>query len=103
MAVQEKHAQFEGNEGSTFAASKDDESVDLKLVEVVEHDQEQMRGFTLLFEGPADNPLSQGLIRVAHDAAGEHDLFVTPVQADPHATDVIHYEAVFNELKDKEE
>lgn len=103
MAVQEKHAQFKGKEGSTFVASRDDDSVELKLVEVAEHDQEHIKGFTLLFEGPEDQPLSQGVIRVAHDDAGEHDIFVTPVQADPHATEVIHYEAVFSEVKDKKE
>jgi hypothetical protein len=40
---------------------------------------------------------------VSHDDVGEHDVFLVPVKADLHATEVVHYEAVFQRLKDKDD
>jgi len=49
--------------------------------------------FSLLFAGPADRPLGQGMYRFAHEHLGWFDLFIVPVSAEPGAR---QYEAVFN-------
>ena len=50
--------------------------------------------FSLLFQGPADQPLSQRTYRFAHERLGSFDLFIVPVSAD---RDARQYEAVFNQ------
>ena len=69
----------------------------LTLVEVAEPD-EQPRGFemfSLLFRGPADEFLGQGMQLLGHDALGEFHLFLVPVGQD--GIDIV-YEAAFNRL-----
>lgn len=103
MADQLTKTHFENKEGSVFKAKAGSASLDLKLVECRSHDQEHTEGFTLLFEGPEDQEMPQGTFALHHDEVGEHEVFLTPVQADPHSTEVIHYEAVFNRVKEKGE
>ena len=52
-----------------------------------------LEGFSLLFNGPADQPLGQGTYRFAHERLGSFALFIVPVGADRQAR---QYEAVFN-------
>jgi hypothetical protein len=49
--------------------------------------------FSLIFRGPASNPLPQATYRLHHDALGDFDLFMVPVRQDQHGR---YYEAVFN-------
>ena len=49
--------------------------------------------FSLLFRGPSDHALSQGIYRFNHRSIGGMDLFIVPVAG---TTDGIFYEAVFN-------
>ena len=49
--------------------------------------------FSLLFEGPAAHPLSQGTYRFSHEKMGRFDLFIVPVSTERGAR---QYEAVFN-------
>ena len=51
--------------------------------------------FSLLFRGPQDVPLQQGMFRFEHDQMGAFDLFLVPVRTDEHG---FYYEAVFNRL-----
>jgi ribosomal protein S18 acetylase RimI-like enzyme len=66
----------------------------LELFEVSEQgstpDREQC---SLLFRGPHDRVLGQGLCRMEHDALGAFVLFVVPIGPDPAGT---CYQAVFN-------
>lgn len=101
MADQLEHAHFEGKEGESFTAKAEEDSLNVKLVGVSEREDEHTKGFSLLFEGPAETQLRQGLYTVAHDDVGEHEIFLVPVMADPMNPDVVHYEAVFNRLKDE--
>lgn len=100
MADQLEHKHFEGKEGEGFVAKSDDASLDVKLVEVTQREDDHTHGFSLLFEGPAETQLQQGLYTVQHDDVGAHDIFLVPVAAAPNQADVVHYEAVFNRLKD---
>jgi hypothetical protein len=50
-------------------------------------------GFSLLFRGPADRPLAQGIHSIQHPALGMLDIFLVPVGPDAHG---LQYEAIFN-------
>ena len=54
---------------------------------------QEFEGFSLLFHGAADQPLSQRTYRFAHERLGSFDLFIVPVSAD---RDARQYEAVFH-------
>lgn len=45
--------------------------------------------FSLVFEGPADRTIGQGIHRLTHDVIGEVELFLVPIGPG-------RYEAVFN-------
>jgi hypothetical protein len=66
----------------------------LELFEVSEDgstaDREQ---FSLLFRGPHDRVLGQGMCRMEHDALGALVLFIVPIGPDPAG---MCYQAVFN-------
>ncbi|MEM1055573.1 MAG: hypothetical protein AAGI52_08595 [Bacteroidota bacterium] len=49
--------------------------------------------FALLFAGPAEPALVQQIVPLAHDEAGEHDLFLVPLGPDGDGRQ--RYEAVF--------
>lgn len=81
------------------------QTIEVSLVEVSEWEsgsgrraraaarQEQ---FSLLFRGPHDRMLRQGMYRTQHDQLGTFDLFIVPVSQDK---DGVYYEAVFNRLR----
>lgn len=52
----------------------------------------QRKSFSVVFKGPKDRPLEQGLVRLEHDEVGSHDLFLVPVSEDEEGR---YYEAVF--------
>jgi hypothetical protein len=56
-------------------------------------DQER---FSVVFRGPRDKPLEQGMYQMQHDQLGGFDLFLVPVGRDH---DGVYYEAVFNRLR----
>ena len=49
--------------------------------------------FSIVFCGPSDPLLSQGMHRFRHNAIGTFDLFTVPIRRDQHG---LYYEAVFN-------
>jgi hypothetical protein len=49
--------------------------------------------FSLVFLGPLDAPIYQGVYRVDHEKLGPLDLFLVPISKDK---DGVRYEAVFN-------
>ncbi|MEO8435574.1 MAG: hypothetical protein ABI596_11820 [Pyrinomonadaceae bacterium] len=51
--------------------------------------------FSLLFRGPNDKMLSQGMHAFEHDQMGPFELFIVPIER---ADDGIYYQAVFNRL-----
>ncbi len=55
--------------------------------------RDMRQGFTLLFRGPTQPVLPQGIQSLRHPAFGEAGIFLVPVGADEHGT---LYEAVFN-------
>jgi len=71
--------------------------VDLQLVEVSELKRSaRQEEFAIIFRGP-DNPfLGQGMQRFAHDHLGQFDLFIVPIRQDARG---YYYEAVFNRFR----
>ena len=49
--------------------------------------------FSIVFRGPSDRLLAQGIHRFHHDAIGAFDLFTVLIRRDQHG---LYYEAVFN-------
>jgi hypothetical protein len=68
--------------------------VDLELIEL--NEGRSMPGhatFSVVFRGPLDAFLGQGMVSMSHDAIGEFELFIVPIAQ---TSDGYLYEAVFN-------
>ena len=74
----------------------DAESLELELVEATDcGSNARQERFSILFRGPADTYIAQGMYRIEHDKMGSFDLMIVPVRADKEG---ISYEAIFNRL-----
>jgi hypothetical protein len=80
---------------SIFHQRADDEKVvDLELVKVeMKNTAPGQEEFSLIFRGPLDLPIRQGLFRLEHEKLGTEELFLVPVSKDQEG---IYFEAVFN-------
>jgi hypothetical protein len=86
---------FRSYEGALFAVA-DSGGVALRLAAVKPAGMPgyaRPEAFSLIFDGPAQPNLGQGMLRLNNEAAGEFDIFLVPVGANAGA---IQYEAVFN-------
>jgi hypothetical protein len=86
---------FAEHVNSEFQILKEDTPLlSLKLVEVsgpgVEHGQER---FSLVFRGPLESPLGQGIQSAQHEQLGAFELFLVPVGRE---LEGMLYEAAFN-------
>ena len=71
-------------------------SVTLQLVGVSDlRVTARQRMFSLVFRGPLDQPLQQGLHPLTHASMGTESLFLVPIAREE---DGFRYEAVFNNL-----
>ncbi len=77
-------------------AASDSAAFDLTLTEVVEqlHTASQ-ETFSVMFRGPLDHFMPQGIRRLSQEKLGELALFLVPVGRDERGYE---YEAVFNHL-----
>jgi uncharacterized protein DUF6916 len=55
--------------------------------------------FSIIFRGPSDTFLPQGIYPVDHDEIGTLELFIVPIRKD---NDGLYYEACFNRLRSEE-
>ena len=68
--------------------------VDFELVKVeMKTSSPRQEEFSLIFRGPLDLPIQQGLFRLEHEKLGTEEIFLVPVSKD---TEGIYFEAVFN-------
>ena len=73
----------------------------LELFEVTEGDSTSAQEhFSLVFRGPHDRVLSQGMCRMEHAELGAVVLFIVPIGPDSQG---MRYQAVFNRLRKPEE
>jgi hypothetical protein len=74
--------------------TNEDANVELELIQVSELTvRPRQEEFSLVFCGPSDTFLGQGVHSFRHDQMGQFDLFIVPIQQDELG---FHYEAVFN-------
>lgn len=96
VALEELHVdQFRDCLNSDFQVV-DDPPVDLALRLAEVHDRSkspQQEVFALLFHGPAQYFMPQGMYQLKHSGLGEIELFLVPVDQDSQG---FQYEAVFN-------
>ena len=77
------------------------EAIEAELTEVSEHLLSPRQGrFSIVFRGPNEIVLGQGVHRIEHDQMGVFDLFIVPISRDEQGT---YYEAVFNRLLSKDD
>ena len=91
------HAVFIENLNTTFALEHPHwGTVIVELVHVSElRETPRQRMFSLVFRGPVEQPLEQGLYPISHEKMGAESLFLVPIGRE---ADGFHYEAVFNNL-----
>ncbi len=71
----------------------------LELIEVSEvRASGDYESFSIVFRGPPDTFLPQGMYRLHHAEIGTFDLFVVPIRQDQHG---FYYEAVFNRPREE--
>lgn len=89
---------FAGLSQTTFAVQAEDgRRADLVLEEVSELKQVQnSEHYSLLFRGPHEVPLAQGLHQFSRDGAEQMEIFIVPVGCDANG---YLYESVFNYLR----
>jgi L-ascorbate metabolism protein UlaG (beta-lactamase superfamily) len=72
------------------------DALELKLMEVVETMRTPTREqFSVLFSGPLEYHLPQGIYHMEHEKMGEMDIFLVPIGKGPEG---YNYEAVFNRV-----
>jgi hypothetical protein len=70
------------------------ETVELELVEANDVGSTPRQAqFSIVFRGPHNPLLAQGIHKIEHDALGTFDLFMVPIKRDQAG---IYYEAIFN-------
>jgi hypothetical protein len=86
---------FDPHVGTVFAVTSP-APVALTLVEVADiGDGNRGLNFRLLFRGPRETPLGQGIVELDHPLIGAVALFIVPVGVDAAG---MQYEVVFNRL-----
>ena len=94
------HEEFSRHANTKFQVQLDQHPpVDLDLIEVSELKvYPQQEEFTILFRGPLEAFLDQGVRFLKHDLMGEFELFIVPVKQDAEG---FYYEAVFNRIREQ--
>lgn len=72
------------------------DKVEVELVEMTSKTTEYTDYFSLIFRGPKNVVVGQGIHKFIHPQMGEIELFMTPVMYPKQ--DGIYYQAVFNRL-----
>ena len=71
-------------------------ALSLKLTEITEGFMTpRQEAFSVIFHGPADQFIQQGIHKLRHTMLGELEIFLVPIAKDG---DGFQYEAVFNHL-----
>jgi hypothetical protein len=90
---------FNQHANTKFQVQVDENTpVELELTEVSELKiYPQQEEFSLLFRGPLDTFLNQGVHPFSHDQMGQFELFIVPVRQDAQG---FYYQAVFNRIRE---
>jgi hypothetical protein len=101
MATQLEHHEFAAALNTRFKFITDGEKAEeFELVEISELlESARQSRFSIMFRGPGDLVMRQGLRRFESERLGQLDLFIVPISKDEKG---VYYEAVFNRLKPTE-
>ena len=93
------HEAFTQQAHTKFKVQVDENTgVELELAEVSELKlYPRQEEFTIVFRGPSNAFLDQGVRLFTHDQIGEFELFIVPIRQDEQG---FYYEAVFNRIRD---
>jgi len=93
-----QHEDFVPQLNTKFSVKLDEtNAVDLFLTEVGElKTSARQEQFSVIFRGPGDVFLGQGIRPFEHDEMGDFSLFLVPISQDDNS---FYYESVFNRLK----
>jgi len=99
MVADLTHEEFTRNANTKFQVQVDENTtVELDLTEVSELKlYPRQEEFTLLFRGPLNAFLDQGVRNFRHEQMGEFELFIVPIKQD---ADGFYYEAIFNRIRE---
>ncbi|HSE25431.1 MAG TPA: hypothetical protein VLB68_27460 [Pyrinomonadaceae bacterium] len=94
------HEAFKQSVNTKFQIPIAEEScVELELTEVSELKlYPQQEEFSIVFRGPLESFLDQGIQTFDHEKLGQFELFLVPIRQDEHG---FYYEAVFNRLREQ--
>ena len=98
MAASLQHEHFASRLNTNFRVQVDDaNTVDLVLAEVSElKTSSRQEQFSIVFRGPFEVFLGQGMRQFQHDEMGDFPLFLVPIKQDDNG---FYYESVFNRLR----
>ena len=98
MADLPQHEDFVPQLNTKFSVKLDEtNAVDLILTEVGElKTSARQEQFSVVFRGPRDVFLGQGIRPFEHDGMGDFSLFLVPISQDDNG---FYYESVFNRLR----
>src|SRR5690349_1262369 len=101
MSARLDYDEFAESLNTKFEIRVDDfATVEAELTEISERRMSpRQERFAIVFRGPNDVFLNQGMRHIRHDKMGEFDLFIVPISQDNKGT---YYEAVFNRLVEKD-
>jgi hypothetical protein len=99
MDVSLTHEAFAQNIKTNFHVSADDTGrVDLELAEVSELKQvKTQEEFAVVFRGPLEHFMGQGMRSFDHEKLGQFELFIVPIRQDEKG---YYYEAIFNRFRE---
>lgn len=100
MTASLTHEAFAKNLNTIFRIRRENQpDIELELTQVSEHlISEHQERFAIIFRGPNEVFLGQGMQNLEHNDLQIVDLFLVPVGRDDAGT---YYEAVFNRLRQK--
>ena len=76
-----------------------EQTIDIELIEVSDLKQSaRQEQFGILFRGPNEYFLGQGIRRLGHEDFGPADIFLVPIRQDNAG---FYYEAVFNRIREQ--
>ena len=93
------HEEFSKHVNMRFDVQLDEtNAVQLELMEVSPLKQfPRQEEFAIVFRGPLNAFLGQGLRSFSHEEMGQFELFIVPIRQDAHGS---YYEAVFNRIRE---
>jgi len=96
------HDEFSQHLNTQFDVQVDEaNALQLKLAEVSPLKlYPQQEEFSIVFSGPLDSFLGQGVRTFSHEQMGDFELFIVPVRQDDKG---FYYEAVFNRVRETTE